>query len=420
MDDRGARRPDAGMTQPATLAPVLSGLRVLEIGHFVAAPFCTRLLADLGADVVKIEPRGGDPVRQWGEMIDGRSLWWSMHGRNKRSVTVDLKSEKGRALILRLVAECDVVVENFRPGQLRKMGLGPDVLRQVRPDLIVAHVSGYGQDGPGANRAAFGVIGEAIGGLRYLTNQAPGTADLPPVRVGVSIGDSIAGLYAAFGVMAALWQRDRAGGDGRARTIDVALTESVLSMMEGMLPEYGALGKIKQPAGGGIATAAPTNAYPTADGEWVLIAANSEPLFAKLMTLVGHGELIGAPGYASNPERVANVDTLDRLIGAWTRTLSAGELVARLDASDIPNSKAYTAADCAADPQYRARGMVREVPDKHFGTVLQAGMVPHVPESPGTVRWAGPDLGEHTDEVLGELLGLAPAEIDALKQEGVL
>ncbi len=420
MDGGEARPSDGGMTLPATLAPVLSGLRVLEIGHFVAAPFCTRLLADLGADVVKIEPRGGDPVRQWGEMIDGRSLWWSMHGRNKRSVTVDLKSEKGRALVLRLVAECDVVVENFRPGQLARMGLGPDVLRQARPDLIVAHVSGYGQDGPDANRAAFGVIGEAIGGLRYLTNQVPGTADLPPVRVGVSIGDSIAGLYAAFGVMAALWQRDRTGGDGRARTIDVALTESVLSMMEGMLPEYGALGKIRQPAGGGIATAAPTNAYPTADGQWVLIAANSEPLFAKLMSLIGHAKLIGAPGYASNPERVANVDTLDRLIGAWTRTLSADALIERLDASDIPNSKAYTAADCAADPQYRARGMVREVPDKHFGTVLQAGMVPHIPESPGVVRWTGPDLGEHTDEVLGELLGLAPAEIDTLRQEGVL
>lgn len=408
------------MSTQSPLAPALSGLRVLEIGHFVAAPFCTRLLGDLGADIIKIEPRAGDPARQWGEMVEGRSLWWSMHGRNKRSVTIDLKSEKGRELVLRLAAECDVVVENFRPGQLKRMGLGPEVLRKARPDLIIAHISGYGQDGPGADRAAFGVIGEAIGGLRYLTNHVPGTVDLPPVRVGVSIGDSIAGLYAAFGVMAALWQRDRAGGDGQARTIDVALTESVLSMMEGMLPEYGALGKIKQPSGGGIATAAPTNAYPTADGEWVLIAANSEPLFAKLMALIGQPELIGAPGYSSNPERVANVAHLDRLIGDWTRGLSAEKLVARLDASDIPNSKAYTAADCAADPQYRARGMVREVPDRHFGTVLQAGMVPHVPESPGTVRWTGPDLGEHNREVLSEVLGLSSDEIEALERESVL
>ncbi len=408
------------MSPAPSLAPLLSGLRVLEIGHFVAAPFCTRLLADLGADVIKIEPRAGDPARQWGEMVEGRSLWWSMHARNKRSVTIDLKSEKGRELVLRLAAECDVVVENFRPGQLRRMGLGPEVLRGVRPDLIIAHISGYGQDGPGADRAAFGVIGEAIGGLRYLTNQAPGTTNLPPVRVGVSIGDSIAGLYAAFGVMGALWQRDRARGDGAARTIDVALTESVLSMMEGMLPEYGALGKIKQPSGGGIPTAAPTNAYATADGEWVLIAANSEPLFARLMTLIGQPGLIGAPGYASNPERVANVAHLDRLIGAWTLGLTAAELIARLDANDIPNSKAFTAADCAADPQYRARGMVREVPDRHFGTVLQAGMVPHVPESPGAVRWTGPDLGEHNREVLAELLRLDEAAIAALEEEGVL
>lgn len=408
------------MSSQASLPPVLAGLRVLEIGHFVAAPFCTRLLADLGAEVIKIEPRTGDPARQWGEMVEGRSLWWSMHARNKRSVTIDLKSEKGRELVMKLAAECDVVVENFRPGQLKKMGLGPEVLRRARADLIIAHISGYGQDGPGAGRAAFGVIGEAIGGLRYLTNHPPGTVDLPPVRVGVSIGDSIAGLYAAFGVMAALWQRDREGGDGQARTIDVALTESVLSMMEGMLPEYGALGKIKQPAGGGIATAAPTNAYPSADGQWVLIAANSEPLFAKLMTLIGHPDLIGAPGYSNNPERVANSAKLDELIGEWTRGHDAGRLIELLDENDIPNSKAYTAADCAADPQYRARGMVREVPDKHFGTVLQAGMVPHVPESPGSVRWTGPDLGEHNHAVLSELLGLDNEAIAALEEEGVL
>ncbi|MFD0849726.1 CaiB/BaiF CoA transferase family protein [Sphingosinicella xenopeptidilytica] len=408
------------MPSKISLKSVLSGLRVLEIGHFVAAPFCTRLLADLGADVIKIEPPAGDPVRQWGEMVEGRSLWWSMHGRNKRSVVIDLKSEKGREIVLRLAAECDVVVENFRPGQLTRMGLGPDVLRKARPDLIVAHISGYGQDGPGAHRAAFGVIGEAIGGLRYLTNHAPGMIDLPPVRVGVSIGDSIAGLYAAFGLMTALWQRDRAGGDGQARTIDVALTESMLSMMEGMLPEYGALGKIKQPGGGGISTAAPSNAYPTADGEWVLIAANSEPLFAKLMALTGHPELIGAPGYSSNPERVANVEFLDRLIGEWTREFSADDLTTRLDENDIPNSKVYTAADCASDPQYLARGMVRDVPDRHFGKVLQAGVVPHIPESPGAVRWAGPDLGEHSREVLTEVLGLDPVEIEELKRDGVL
>lgn len=409
------------MSSQPPIAPTLAGLRVLEIGHFVAAPFCTRLLADLGADVIKVEPKSGDPARLWGEMVDGRSLWWSMHGRNKRSITIDLKSEKGRELVLQLAAKCDVLVENFRPGQLERMGLGPGVLRGVRPDLIVARISGYGQDGPGAQRSAFGVIGEAIGGLRYLTNHPPGAQNLPPVRVGVSIGDSIAGLYAAFGVMAALWQRDRSkGGDGKARTVDVALTESVLSMMEGMLPEYGALGKIKEPTGGGIATAAPSNAYPSADGKWVLIAANSEPLFAKLITLIGHPELVGAPGYASNPERVARAAELDGLIGDWTQRHDAEQLVELLDENDIPNSKAYTAADCAADPQYRARGMVREVPDPHFGSVLQAGVVPHFAETPGTVRWAGPDLGEHNQAVLSELLGLDGDAVAALEKEGVL
>lgn len=408
------------MPTPATLRPVLSGLRVLEIGHFVAAPFCTRLLADLGADVVKIEPRSGDPVRKWGEMINGRSVWWSMHGRNKRSVTIDLKSQRGRELVLKLVAKCDALVENFRPGQLDRMGLGPEALREANPNLVIAHISGYGQDGPEAQRAAFGVIGEAIGGLRYLTNHVPGTHDLPPVRVGVSIGDSIAGLYAAFGIAAALWQRDREDGDGKARTLDVALTESVLSMMEGMLPEYGALQKIKQPTGGAIATAAPSNAYPTADNQWVLIAANSEPLFAKLMNLIGHSELIGAVGYSSNPERVANVGDLDARIGAWSRQYDAATLIALLEEADIPSSKAYNAADCANDPQYRARGMVREVDDPNLGVVLHAGVVPHVPESPGTVRWTGPEIGQHTHEVMAELLDLDRSEIEALEAEGVI
>jgi crotonobetainyl-CoA:carnitine CoA-transferase CaiB-like acyl-CoA transferase len=400
---------------------VLSGLRVLEIGHFVAAPFATRLLADLGADVIKIEPPAGDPARQWGEQIDGNSLWWSMHARNKRSMTIDLKHPRARDLVLSLIPHCDAVIENFRPGQLARLGLSPETLRGARPDLIIAHISGYGQTGPYRDRAAFGVIGEAIGGLRHLTDHAPGTSDLPPVRVGVSVGDSVSGLYAAIGVLAALWQRDRADGDGKGRTIDIALTESILSLMEGMLPEYGALGKVKQPAGGGIATAAPTNAYPTADGIWMLIAANSEPLFAKLMGLVGRTDLIGAPGYAGNQERVANVTRLDTLIGDWTRTLDADTLEAMLTEADIPSSRAYTAADIAIDPQYRQRGMVREVADPNFADpVLHNGIVPHMVEAPGDIRWAGPAIGAHTDRILSDLLGIGADGIDALRQDGVI
>ncbi len=400
---------------------LLTGLRVLEIGHYVAAPFATRLLADLGASVIKIEPRAGDPVRQWGEQVEGRSLWWSLHGRNKQCITLNLKDARAKPIVLGLVEKCDAVIENLRPGHLAKLGLGADVMRAVRSDLILAHVSGYGQDGPYRDRAAFGVIGEAIGGLRHLTDHPPGTSDLPPVRVGISIGDSVAGLYAAFGVVAALWQRDRVGGDRKPRTLDVALTESILSLMEGMLPEYGALGRVKQPAGGGIATAAPTNAYPTKDGLWVLIAANSEPLFARLMNLIGRPELAAAPDFDGNQARVENVVRLDAVIGDWTRDHKADALLAMLGAADIPSSRVYTAADCAADPQYRARGMVREVTDPAFPSpVLHPGIVPRQLGQPGDVRWPGPAIGAHNADIYEGLLGMDRDEIAELSLQGVL
>lgn len=412
-------RTEPALNEPSNLGPLLGGLRVLEIGHFVAAPFCTRLLGDLGADIIKIEPPAGDPVRQWGEQVDGRSLWWSMHGRNKRSIALDLKRAPARALVLRIVAKCDVLVENFRPGQLDKMGLDMATLQAARPGLIVARISGYGQTGPYRDRAAFGVIGEAIGGLRYLTNHPPHTHELPPVRVGVSIGESIAGLYAAFGIMGALWQRDRVGGDGSARTLDVALTESVFSMMEAMLPEYGKLGKIKEPTGGGIATAAPTNAYPTADGGFMLIAANSEPLFARLMALMGRSELVGDPRFQGNVARVAHMAELDRMIGDWTQGFAAADLERKLAAADIPSSRAYTAADAARDPQYLARGMVREVDDPRLGMMLHNGIVPHIPEGPGAIRWTGPEIGQHTDEILREA-GVPEHEMADLRRTGVV
>jgi formyl-CoA transferase len=399
---------------------ILSELRILEIGHFVAAPFCTRLLADLGADIIKIEPPSGDPVQQWGQQVNGTSLWWSIHGRNKRSVTLNLKHPKATAIVQRLVADCDAVVENFRPGQLAKLGLSDEVLRGVKPDLAIAHISGFGQDGPYRDRAAFGVIGEAIGGLRHLTNHPPGVSDLPPVRTGISIGDSLAGLYAAFGIMAALWQRDRISGDRQGRTLDVALTDSVLSLMEGMLPEYGALGAVRQPTGSAIPTAAPSNAYPTADGKWILIAANSDPLFARLAALIGQPDLARDPRFVGNRTRVQNAAELDRIIGAWTSQLVVAEVDRCLTEADIPCTQVYTAAECAADAQFRHRGMVREVEDPKLGQVLHAGIVPHVPETPGVIRWPGPPIGAHTEEVLGELLSLQPTQLEALRQEGVI
>ena len=398
----------------------LTGLRVLEVGHFIAAPFGTRLLGDLGADVIKIEPPAGDPVRQWGTHIDGNSPWWSQHGRHTRCITLNLKHPKAKEIVLGLAAKSDAVVENFRPGQLARLGLGPDVLREARADLVIAHVSGYGQDGPYRDKAAFGVIGESVGGLRHLSDHAPGMSDLPPVRVGVSIGDSIAGLYAAFGVMALLWQRDRQGGDARARSLDVALSESVLSMMEGMLPEYGVMGDIKQPTGSRIATAAPTSGYLAKDGKWVLIAGNSEPLFARLSKAMGQPDLPQDTRFRDNRSRVANVEDLDTIIGDWTRQHDADALLAILADADIPSSLVYTAEDIAADPQYRHRGMVQEVEDPLFGQVLQAGIVPGVPEDPGRVRWPGPKIGAHNEEVLGELLGMTAADVQGLRDQEVI
>lgn len=398
----------------------LHGVRVLEIGHFVAAPFAARVLADLGADVIKVEPPAGDPVRQWGEQIDGKSLWWSVHGRNKRCITLNLKTERAQSIVRALAAQCDALIENFRPGQIDKMGLSPESLRRERPDLIIAHISGYGQTGPYRDRAAFGAIGEAIGGLRHLTNHRPGASDLPPVRAGVSIGDSVAGLYTVIGVLAALWRRDGRNGDHNAHTIDVALTESILSLMEGMLPEYGALAKVKQPTGGGIATAAPSDAYPTADGAWILIAANSEPLFAKLMELMGREDLVDAPSYRGNQERVENVSALDVLIADWTRGFDAAALIDKLTRADIPNSKVYTAADCVMDPQYLHRRMIQSVDDPAFERrVTHVGIVPRIDDG-NSVRWPGPAVGAHTREVLRELLAMNDAEIDALRSDGVV
>jgi formyl-CoA transferase len=414
---------DPGVTAGGSGAGPLAGLRILELGHFVAAPFCTRLLGDLGADVIKVEPPGaGDPVRQWGARYKGDSAWWSVHGRNKRCVTLDLKKPRARELVLRLVAQCDALVENFRPGQLDKLGLSEAALRTARPDLVIARISGYGQDGPQRDRAAFGVIGEAVGGLRHLTNHPPGTTDLPPVRVGISIGDSVAGIYAAFGVMAALWRRDAAQGrgDGHGRSLDVALTESIFSLLEGALPEYGALDTVRQPTGGAIATAAPSNAYRSRDGLWVLIAANSDPLFRKLVALMGRPELAGDPRYAGNQARVANREALDAEITTWTARHDAAELERLLEAADVPATRAYTVADCATDAQFRHRGMVREVEDAGLGTrMLHPGIVPQVPDDPGTIRWAGPPVGAHHEAVFAGLLGLSAAEIAALRQEGV-
>ena len=395
------------MKHPPTRSGPLGGLKVLEIGHYIAAPFCTRILADLGAEVIKVEPPGGDPFRGWGEAVNGNSVWFSVHGRNKLSVVLDLKRD--RETLLRLAARADVLVENLRAGGLERFGLGPDALHAANPRLVIARISGYGQDGPYRDKPAFGAIGEAMGGIRHLTAHPAGSSDLPPPRCGISISDDLAGLYAAIGLLSALWQRDVAGV-GRGRVVDVNLVDSVFSLMEGMLPEYAIDGRVRQPVGAAIATAAPTNTYPCTDGRWLCIAGNSDPIFRRLMQAIGRPELAGDPAYATNADRCARREKLDEAISAWTRTLPAKEAEALLEAADVPCSRLYDIADCANDPHFLARRSVQEVLDPLIGRTLHPGpairMDGDAPEN--VVAWPGPAVGEHTDYVLS-LIGKAEA-----------
>src|ERR1700756_901470 len=298
----------------------LVGLKVLEIGHYIAAPFCTRILADLGAEVIKVEPPGGDPFRGWGASVDGHSVWFSVHGRNKLSIVLDLKRD--RDTLLKLAARADVLVENLRAGGLERLGLGPDALHAINPRLVIARISGYGQDGPYRDKPAFGAIGEAMGGIRHLTAHPAGSSELPPPRCGISISDDLAGMYAAIGLLSALWQRDVAG-TGRGRVIDVNLVDSVFSLMEGMLPEYAMDGRVRQPVGAAIATASPTNTYACADGRWLCIPGNSALIFRRLVKAIGQPALADDPRYATNGLRCENRAALDTVIGAWTQTLPA-------------------------------------------------------------------------------------------------
>ena len=396
---------------------------MLELGHFIAGPFCARLLADLGADVIKVEPPGkGDPARGWGEIRGGKSsIWWSVHGRNKRSVTLNMRSPRATALLLELLGQSDILIENYRPGQLERWGLGTEQLQLAKPGLVLVRISGFGQDGPYAERSAFGVIGEAMGGIRRLTAFPAGVTDLPPARTGISLGDSVAALYGAFGALAAVLDQ-RARATKEVRVVDVALTEAVLSLMEGCLPEYGVLGKVREPTGSTLPTNAPSNAYACKDGEWVLIAANSDPLFVALARLMGRPELASDPRYATNPDRVRHAEELDAAIGAWTATLTVDEACHLLNEANIPSTKIYSIADIASDPQFQARGMIREVDDAPYGKVLHPAPLPMLAGGlgAGSIRWPGPDVGAHNAEVYGGLLGLSDVEIERLAAEGVI
>jgi crotonobetainyl-CoA:carnitine CoA-transferase CaiB-like acyl-CoA transferase len=387
----------------------LAGLKVLEIGHYIAAPFCTRILADLGAEVIKVEPPGGDPFRGWGAAKDGHSVWFSIHGRNKLSVVLDLKRQHDVAL--KLAARADVLVENLRAGQLERLGLAPAVLHAANPRLVIARISGYGQDGPYRDKPAFGAIGEAMGGLRHLTAHPAGTTELPPPRCGISISDDLAGMYAAIGLLAAIWQRD-VTGTGRGRVIDVNLVESVFSLMEGMLPEYALDGRVRQPVGAAIETAAPTNTYPCEDGKWLCIAGNSDLIFRRLMAAIGRPELGADARYATNGDRCARRGELDAAIAAWTTQHPARAAEAVLEAAEVPCSRLYDIADCAQDPHFLARKSVLRVDDPLIGPTLHPGPTIRLdgdaPED--VVAWPGPVAGAHTEYVFRELLGLPGQE----------
>ena len=391
------------MNAPPPRTGPLVGLKVLELGHYIAGPFCTRILADLGAEVVKVEPPGGDPIRGWGAQKDGHAVWFSIHGRNKLSVELDLKRQ--RDVALQLAARADVLVENFRPGQLERLQLGPEALHAANPRLVIARISGYGQDGPYRDKPAFGSIGEAMGGIRHLTGYPPGTTDQPPPRCGISLGDDLAGMFAAIGILAAVYQRD-VRGTGRGRIIDVSLVESIVGLMEGMLPEYAMDGRVRQPAGAAIPTAAPTNTYPTADGRWICIAGNSDLIFRRLMAAIGRPELAEDAGYATNRDRCARVAELDALIAGWTRTLTAVDAEAVLEAAEVPASRLYDIADIAADPHFRARAAVQAIQDPLIGRTLHPGPAIRLDRDPpeSVVAWPGPAVGAHNDYVLNVLL----------------
>jgi len=382
----------------------LSGLKVVELGHYIAGPFATRLLADLGAEVIKVEPPEGDPIRGWGSTHNGHAVWFSIHGRNKLSVTLDLKSAEGQRKVLALARRADALVENFRPGWLERIGLGPEALHAANPRLVIARVSGYGQDGPYRDKPAFGAIGEAMGGLRHLTAN-PGQTEHPPPRCGVSISDDLAGMYAALAVAAACWGI-KGDAAAKGRVIDVDLVSSVFSLMEGMLPEYGLFKRVRQPAGAAIPTAAPTNTYPCADGKWLAVAGNSDLIFARLMRAIGRPELASDPRFADNAGRVAHAGELDAAIAAWTRTLSAKAAQDVLETAEVPCSRLFDMRDCAEDPHFRAREWVMEVEDPLLGRVLHPaapfrfdGVAPRE-----MVRWTAPAAGAHNEYVFDRLL----------------
>ncbi|WP_028278898.1 CaiB/BaiF CoA-transferase family protein [Arthrobacter sp. H5] len=404
------------MTAPHAAPPAdgpLAGLRVVEMGQLLAGPFCGQMLGDLGADVVKIEdPKKGDPLRQWGRQLpQGQSLWWTIVGRNKRSVTLNLREPEAQDLARQIIATADIVIENFRPGTMERWGLGYDVLQEHNPGLIMVRVSGFGQDGPYSQRAGYGAIGEAMGGLRYVV----GDPSTPPSRVGISIGDTLAALFAAIGALAAIREREVSG---RGQIVDSAIYEAVLGVMESLVPEWQISGYQRERTGAILPNVAPSNVYPTKDGKWILIAANQDTVFSRLAKAIGRPDLAEDPRYATHGARGERQAELDGIIADYTSAYDAEDLESALEESGVPSGKIFRPVDMLADPQYQARESITSVDHPVLGPVAMQNVFPRLSRTTGTVRWPGPELGQHTEEVLAEI-GVDPAALAALRGRNV-
>ncbi len=393
----------------------LKGIRVIEMGQLLAGPFCGQIMGDFGAEVIKVEPPGsGDPMREWGqEKPHGLSLWWPVIARNKKSVTLNLRTAKGQEIVRQLVAKSDIMIENFRPGTLEKWGLGYDVLKEINPGLIMVRVSGFGQDGPYSRRPGYGSIGEAMGGLRYVV----GDPSSPPSRMGISIGDELAATFACMGALAALHHRNQTG---EGQIIDSAIYEAVLAMMESLVTEYVEGGYIRERSGAILPNVAPSNIYPTKDGGFVLIAANQDTVFKRLAAAMGQPELAEDSRYSTHTPRGKHQKQLDDLIADWSRTLDADQLMAVLDDYGIPQGKIYRTPDMLSDAHFKAREAIIKVAHPQFKDLKMQNVFPKFSKTPGKVHWAGPTLGQHNEEIYQDLLGFAAEKISDLAAKEII
>jgi len=393
----------------------LSDLVVIEMGTLIAGPFAGQILGDFGAEVIKLEdPKVGDPMRQWGRSLPkGQSPWWPVIGRNKKSVGLNLRDPEGQAIARQLIAQADVVIENFRPGAMEKWGLGYEALAKDNPKLVMARVSGFGQTGPYAERAGYGLIGEAMGGLRYVT----GEPDRPPARAGISIGDSLAAMHAVMGITMALHERTRTG---RGQVVDAALYESVLAVMENLVTEYDLTGYVRERSGSVLPGIAPSNAYPCAGGELILIGGNGDTVYGRLTAAMGRPDLKTNPKFVDHASRGVNQRELDTIIAEWTSGFALADLLALLEAQGVPASRVFRAPDMLADPQYAAREAIVTTDHPVFGKVRMQNAFPKLSRTPGSVRWPGPALGAHTDEVLKARTGCDDARLAELRAKSVI